>query len=262
MSFLSLRLGYTLPLEPGAADPHLAQPVRKPLLPAGAELGAELLGVPSNGDAFVELSDGGHFENLGLYELVRRRCGLIIVCDGGAGPAAPPTRPSSPPSPSSREDFGTDFAFDFGVRGAKGLEPSGPQQVVARQRRRRVSARRRVRPPRLLPRQRPLPRAGAATRVPMAQDGPELGLIIYLKSAMIPSLSLSSRGYKGAFPEFPYELTADQFFSPEQFEAYRDVGERIAEQMIRETDLRRVFAGGRPPLSRLRRNYAFAAPRC
>jgi hypothetical protein len=33
---------------------------------------------------FVELSDGGHFENLGIYELARRKVGLIIVCDGEA----------------------------------------------------------------------------------------------------------------------------------------------------------------------------------
>ena len=34
-------------------------------------------------NSLLELSDGGHFENLALYELIRRRCGLIIICDGG-----------------------------------------------------------------------------------------------------------------------------------------------------------------------------------
>ena len=33
-------------------------------------------------DAYVNLSDGGHFENLGLYELVRRKCDLIVIGDG------------------------------------------------------------------------------------------------------------------------------------------------------------------------------------
>jgi hypothetical protein len=32
------------------------------------------------------LSDGGHFENLALYELIRRRCRLIVLCDGTADP--------------------------------------------------------------------------------------------------------------------------------------------------------------------------------
>ena len=32
------------------------------------------------------LSDGGHFENLALYELIRRRLRFIVACDGGADP--------------------------------------------------------------------------------------------------------------------------------------------------------------------------------
>ena len=35
---------------------------------------------------YVYLSDGGHFENLGLYEMVRRRCRLIVVIDAGCDP--------------------------------------------------------------------------------------------------------------------------------------------------------------------------------
>ena len=33
--------------------------------------------------AYVHLSDGGHFENLALYELIRRHCRYIIVSDAG-----------------------------------------------------------------------------------------------------------------------------------------------------------------------------------
>ena len=32
------------------------------------------------------LSDGGHFENLGLYEMVRRRCRFIVLSDAGCDP--------------------------------------------------------------------------------------------------------------------------------------------------------------------------------
>ena len=42
---------------------------------------AELLGQTTARSKFVNLSDGGHFDNLGLYELVRRRCRYIIICD-------------------------------------------------------------------------------------------------------------------------------------------------------------------------------------
>ena len=34
----------------------------------------------------VYVTDGGHIENLGLYELLRRRCKLIVVVDAEADP--------------------------------------------------------------------------------------------------------------------------------------------------------------------------------
>ncbi|WP_341502551.1 hypothetical protein [Gallaecimonas sp. GXIMD4217] len=47
----------------------------------------EMLGVGLREDARqLRLSDGGHFENLGVYELLRRECPLIISCDAGADP--------------------------------------------------------------------------------------------------------------------------------------------------------------------------------
>ncbi len=59
----------------------------------------ELFGTTSSSSDYVSLSDGGHFENLGIYELVRRRCRYIIVGDaeqdedfkfGGLGSRHPP----------------------------------------------------------------------------------------------------------------------------------------------------------------------------
>jgi hypothetical protein len=46
----------------------------------------ELFGLAGEDSKFVNLSDGGHFENLGIYELVRRRCKLIIAADGECDP--------------------------------------------------------------------------------------------------------------------------------------------------------------------------------
>jgi hypothetical protein len=45
---------------------------------------AELFGATDNSRKYVYLSDGGHFENLGLYELVKRRCRFILASDVGA----------------------------------------------------------------------------------------------------------------------------------------------------------------------------------
>jgi hypothetical protein len=43
----------------------------------------EAFGLTSNQSEYVYLSDGGHFENLGLYEMVLRRCKHIVVLDSG-----------------------------------------------------------------------------------------------------------------------------------------------------------------------------------
>ena len=46
----------------------------------------EALGQTSDESEYVYLSDGGHFENLAIYEMVRRRCRTIVVLDGGCDP--------------------------------------------------------------------------------------------------------------------------------------------------------------------------------
>ena len=58
---------------------------RDPGLGPGRLLG-ELLGQTSETNPYVFLSDGGHFENLGLYEMVARRCRRIVVVDAGCDP--------------------------------------------------------------------------------------------------------------------------------------------------------------------------------
>lgn len=47
----------------------------------------EAIGRTTDYEPFVYISDGGHFENLGLYEMVRRRCHTIVVSDACADPA-------------------------------------------------------------------------------------------------------------------------------------------------------------------------------
>lgn len=250
MSLLSVRLGYWLRW-------NSAPPVRTWLNPFGNHFVPSAWSLVRPPSSFIELTDGGHFENLGIYELVRRRCGLIVVCDGGDDRLA--TYASLTAAARwIEEDFGVTFAFDFQVRNDATFEDSGPQQVVARSvdddypKGAEFASRGYF----LASVRYPAPTT--EQRVPMARDGPQTGLVIYLKSAMIRSLSLTSRGYKGANDEFPYESTADQFFSPEQFEAYRDVGVRIANQMLEDTNLAHLFDGiERPSLRTLRNTYGF-----
>jgi hypothetical protein len=86
---------------------------------------------------------------------------------------------------------------------------------------------------------------------------PESGILIYMKSSLIRSLAIGAKGYRGAHHDFPNETTGDQFFDEEQFEAYREVGYRVCEQMIAELGLDTLFAAGPPAIARLRENARF-----
>src|SRR4029453_712632 len=89
---------------------------------------------------------------------------------------------------------------------------------------------------------------------------PQTGILIYMKSTLIPDLAIGAKGYRGAHHDFPNESTGDQFFEEDQFEAYREVGYRICEQMIGELDLAELFKDGPPPLAKLRQNDRFKTP--
>ena len=60
---------------------------------------------------WVYLSDGGHFENLGIYELVRRRCRFIIACDAGQDGAVT-FGDLGNAIEKCRADFGVDIEID------------------------------------------------------------------------------------------------------------------------------------------------------
>jgi hypothetical protein len=254
MSALSLRLGYWVakPLAKDGSVSSGTKIVRRAnhFFPS-AWYAISKRGYSENSN-FLELSDGGHFENLGVYELVRRRCGLIIICDGGQDPDSS-YQSLTYAALRVKEDFGAVIKFNVELNEGTEKDPNykltSPAELVAR------------------PTNNEFPKgAEFATRgfflasVDYGERGggawPKQGLIIYLKSAMIKDLGLVARGYKGAHPEFPYQSTSDQFFEPEQFEAYREVGHKICEQMLTQTRLLDLFDASnstvvRPPIGRL-----------
>ena len=81
MTILNVRLGWWL------GNPRRDGPSARPgPMNALISLLSELFAQSNGRSRYVNVSDGGHFENLGLYELVRRRCRYIIVCDSEADP--------------------------------------------------------------------------------------------------------------------------------------------------------------------------------
>ena len=162
----------------------------------------EALGLANDYRKFVYLSDGGHFENLGLYEMIRRRCRSIVVCDAGCDPKC------------TFEDLGNAIrriSLDFGVRiefEALDIKPRTAQ------------------PPGM---------AYAAVADIIYPERPDLpGKLLYLKPGFLGGEPAAARSYGEIHPEFPHETTVDQWFGESQFEAYRALGEYVMDRVVGE----------------------------
>ena len=171
---------------------------------------AELLGQTTGRSKFVNLSDGGHFDNLGLYELVRRRCRLIIVCDAEED-AALTFGSLGAAIRKCRADFGVEIDInpDPIRKGADGF--SRRHCVVGRIR---------------YPEPETAFCAGMTEGWRSAEktDKCSRGWILYLKSSLTGGEPADVIEYRSQFSEFPHQSTLDQFFSESQFESYRRLG--------------------------------------
>lgn len=195
MAMLNARLGYWLqsPAKELARLSRLASESWTNLILR------EMIKMPSADSSYVRLSDGGHFENLGLYELARRRCRLIVVSDAGADP---------------------DFNFSDLARAVERLRVDFGAHVeldVAD----------------LIPdKETRLAKKPVATGLIRYADQTEAALF-YVKTTLFPELPQDVAGYAREHEKFPDESTADQFFSEEQFEAYRELGFRAGKKLAR-----------------------------
>ncbi len=131
---------------------------------------------------YVNLSDGGHFENLGLYEMVRRRCRFIVVCDAGCDPSC------------AFEDLGNairKIRIDLGIP----IDFDGPASQVFPKRAR--TRRRRRRPL--------LRRSGRSATTDVDGPGAKPGTLIYIKPAICAPEPYDVYNYAKSSAEFPHE---------------------------------------------------------
>ena len=173
------------------------------------------------------LSDGGHFENTGVYELLRRRLGFIVCCDCGADPTyefgdlANLMR-------LARIDFGAEFELispaEIGI-----LQPNSQRLA-----------------PYFAQRESQFSCANDATfaadnlcalayRVRYADGGgkqPSESILLVLKPRLIAEAPLDLFEYKTRNASFPQQSTFDQFFDEAQWESYRKLGVLIASRIF------------------------------
>ena len=85
-TLINLRMGWWMP-NPRRVDRGENFVLR--YLASAAYFYRELFGKAKDTDSHIFLSDGGHFETMGIYELLRRRCKYIFAIDGTLEPARP-----------------------------------------------------------------------------------------------------------------------------------------------------------------------------
>ena len=163
----------------------------------------EALGLVDAKSANVYLSDGGHFDNLGIYEMIRRRCRYILVVDADA---------------DEKFDF-EDLARSVRFAGVD-LDAKIEFEFVKMK-----SVHRPLRPP---------------TRSPLAKSRMRRARTTQAGSSTLSRPTTTRlhrfdvRSYGAANPAFPHETTLDQWFGEAQFESYRRLGEYLMCKLYEE----------------------------
>ena len=200
LTFFNVRLGWWLG-NPGAAGNDTFE--RRSPKSSVAPILDEALGLTDDENEYVYLTDGGHFENLGLYEMVLRRCRVIVVSDAAAD---------------------GDYSFgDLGnaIRKVR-IDLGIPIEFTA------------VPIFRLEPGETKIGTYWAVGKIRYSCiDGavPD-GVLLYVKPAIYGIEPRDVLEYKKSHPTFPHQSTADQFFDEPQFESYRILGSHVMDQMF------------------------------
>jgi hypothetical protein len=188
MTLFNLRLGWWLgnPSRYGERTWDRPGPIH-----AALPLFNEALGTTNETYAYVNLSDGGHFDNLGLYEMVLRRCRHIVVVDAGCDNAY------------VFEDLGNalrkiriDLGIPIDIRAVSPKKEGACASYYA-----------------------------LGTIRYSQRDGPGSdGALLYIKPTLCGLEPADVTHYAASHPDFPHEPNTDQWFSESQMESYRALG--------------------------------------
>lgn len=176
----------------------------------------ELLGFCNERSQFIYLSDGGHFDNLGVYELIRRRCAVILAVDASADhkrdmdDLADTIR-------KCRVDLGVEIHFDnlHEFRGDADARYEHGYIIGS-----------------------------------VKYSATDCGTIILIKPSLVQDYRESADvlNYALKNPTFPHQTTADQFFDESQFESFRQLGKCIGEDCLASGMLDQLIPTREPPI--------------
>jgi hypothetical protein len=168
----------------------------------------EAVGALRSGHRQIYLSDGGHWENLGLVELIRRRCSHILCFDASSdrtGDGLDVGRAIA----LARSDLGAEVDLD--PRPLMG-GVDGPAKDIA-------------------------------VRGTVHYPDDQQARLVYAKATLTPDASWSLHAFTARDRRFPHHPTSQQMFTDEQFEAYRSLGHQAGKRAIELLNLVRPALG-------------------
>ena len=171
----------------------------------------ELLGRNRVDGKYLYVSDGGHYENLGLVELLRRGCTRIFCFDASGGKFAA----LGDAIALARSELDVEIELDPGPLTPKGDPPTAERET--------------------------------ATGTITYANGRK-GVIVYARNVMPPNMAWDVRAHQVGNPVFPHDSTADQLYTDQKFEAYRKLGSEAGKRAVeRMSEVAPLDAGGVDP---------------
>jgi len=205
LTMFNVRLGWWLPNprrsflafdpkgQPATGTKAYPHPVFAP-----NQLLSELLGQIGDDRKFVYLTDGGHFDNMGLYEMVRRRCYEIVICDAEQD-AGPVFEGIGMAIRKCRIDFGVEIELDLNKLATDAATKVSKVHWIL-----------------------------GSIKYPETGDA-KAGTILYIKSSITGNEAADVYNYRLQHAPFPQDSTLDQWFSESQFESYRRLGQQVVD---------------------------------
>jgi hypothetical protein len=227
LSLTNVRLGYWIRNPRASQEPKEWHKWFPPnLLAPGIRQGLFGSGTTENA-FFIELTDGGHFDNTGLYELIRRRVKIIVLSQGSQD-----VNYSMDDLANTiqrvRVDFGVHIRFTSETYPLDAIRPAELGSVVKR---------------------------GWALGTIKYPGTDKQGILLYLQASPIGGMNADTVSYWRRNVDFPNQTTADQFFDEEQLEAYRELGMGIAQTAVKA--LKGEYEPWDEPMTALRRTFGW-----
>src|SRR5450756_1134459 len=204
MALANLRLGVWVP-NPRQLDVFRERSTFHQVLPRPQYFLREMVGLNSLDAPFLYVTDGGHYDNLGLVELLRRKCKTIWCIDASG-----------------------DQVDTFDTLGGALQTAEGELQISIE-----IHPEADMAPTAAQPASGPWYVKAPYCRGTITYPDNQVGTLIVVKAGVPTNAPWSVTSFADQNSKFPCDPTLDQLYDADRFDAYRELGEFCVDEAIR-----------------------------